>query len=100
MLERVFNLDSSVKSASWGMRRMLKSSLKIKKKKSLGRTLICGPILLSQFMPNSPVWKQTSLHPLQRHNYTPLKILVLMFKVNGYMVDLRKSKMQNDRGKM
>lgn len=29
-------------------------------------------------------------------NYTPLKVLVLMFKVNGSMVDLRKSKMQND----
>lgn len=26
-------------------------------------------------------------------------VIVLMFKVNGYMVDLRKSKMQNDRGK-
>ena len=64
---------------------MLKSSLKIKK--SLGMTLISGPILLSRFM---PILQSGNIFLCILHsacNYTPLKVfVVLMSKVNGSMV--------------
>lgn len=75
---------------------MLKSSVKIKNK-SLGMTLISGPILLSQFM---PVLKSGNIFHILHgaYNYTPLKIfVVLMLKVNGFMANLRKCKNERER---
>lgn len=81
---------------------MLKSAGKIKNK-SLGMILTFGLTVLSQPMPTA-VWKHVKflciLH--NAYNCVPLRnmCLILIFKVNGYMVDCRKYRRCKKIGKI